>query len=103
MASHDPQSELDSELKDLIIEARFNIRPGDNINGELLVERPDVRYEIEEYFKRRESQRLIELIKAREEKLKEERIKRNQSFCGCPMCRHHSDPYKLTQQSKESE
>lgn len=25
---------------------------------------------------------------------KEARIRQNQSFCGCPFCTHHSDPYE---------
>lgn len=28
------------------------------------------------------------------EKKQQDRIKKNKSFCGCPMCEHHSEPYK---------
>lgn len=52
----------EQSIKDIVIEARFNIRPGDSVNGVLLVERPDVAYEIGKYLKTEEAKRQIQLI-----------------------------------------
>lgn len=36
-----------------------------------------------------------QLLKVYSQKRKDQRIKDNKSFCGCPMCEHHTSAYEL--------
>lgn len=41
-------------------------------------------------------------LQAAVEEAKQELVYTNKSFCGCPMCEHHSTAYKLTQSNHKS-
>jgi len=58
-----PSTLLDEELRALLIEARFNIQPGDSVDGVLLVERPEVKLQIDHYLESDEARMLSALFK----------------------------------------
>ncbi len=40
------------------------------------------------------TEQIVQLIDSAITEAQQDRIKRNKSFCGCPMCTHHSEPYE---------
>ena len=40
------------------------------------------------------TEQIMQLIDSAITEAQQDRIKRNKSFCGCPMCTHHSEPYE---------
>lgn len=52
----------DDELRDLLIEAKFNIKPGDSTEHGLVVTHPHIKHAIDQYFDTEEASRLAGLI-----------------------------------------
>lgn len=62
MTDNEAPKAMTLDVRDLMIEAKFNIRPGETVNGELIVEQPYAALGIGKFLKSDEAMRLATLI-----------------------------------------
>ncbi len=84
----------DQTIED-ILEAWFQRFAKDEPDGtKTLVLHETYGWEADEEAKYKLSKKLEQLFELEVDKRKQDRIKKNKSFCGCPMCLHHTAPYE---------